>query len=464
MTKDQKLRNHLNYFCRYEHKDDLHEDQLTRAYLVLLKNIPMAFVGFYDLFLKGLKDSMNKTDADLSLDDIFEGLPTLSSMEYGETIEVKTQVTDIRECNRLASVLLTNKIPQDCSAVNKTRSNRARYDGEVYIGTDLGIIIENKPESENVWKEQLHPSESSLPDGFKPEEQIIKVPSVIMWADIIAQLRNLFNSGQLSAAEKNLIGDFFDFIESSPRYSSLQPYGTFEICKGNLELIEKHLINFLEENVVKGPVTTHRGWASKIDVPESYKELKFIGFELNPKATLDNKDLAPGIYISMWYGDVNQQAKEFYKLVREKGIDKIVDQLEDLKEKGWIVRTNFHLLRCSVGINWFKMPKEDARRYIDFWKDWDEEFVKQKKTWSEVLELLEKLENEKFLTIPEELRSEEFSDAPYNVCPSLGIQFGYSFEELGKLEEKGELADDMKKRIKEGLSLTGIDPQDIVKE
>ena len=41
--------NHLNLFKPFESKDPHHEDVLTRNFLILLKNIPLVQVGFFEL-------------------------------------------------------------------------------------------------------------------------------------------------------------------------------------------------------------------------------------------------------------------------------------------------------------------------------------------------------------------------------------------------------------------------------
>ena len=50
---------HLNLFAPFESKDDSHEDVLTRNFLILVKNIPLVQVGFFELIRETLRDEVD---------------------------------------------------------------------------------------------------------------------------------------------------------------------------------------------------------------------------------------------------------------------------------------------------------------------------------------------------------------------------------------------------------------------
>src|SRR5258706_5199534 len=147
--------NRLNYFNPYQSKESYHEDQLTRAYLVLLTYSFHAFTAFFDYCRK--KSNLNEREPQLSL---------INHFESGWKIETQKSNPFIGT-DWLLSVLITDT---ELSYENQSFgvSNRnARYDGIITFGSSLTIIIENKPYVNNVWFDQLNPSRENLNDETK---------------------------------------------------------------------------------------------------------------------------------------------------------------------------------------------------------------------------------------------------------------------------------------------------------
>ena len=57
---------HLNLFNAYKNKSNNHEDELTRSFLILLKNIPLLQVMFFEMVRKEMSqyniDSISSGD------------------------------------------------------------------------------------------------------------------------------------------------------------------------------------------------------------------------------------------------------------------------------------------------------------------------------------------------------------------------------------------------------------------
>jgi hypothetical protein len=145
--------NHLNYFFPYQSKEDYHEDQLTRAFMVVLKHSPLIANVFYDM----CKQKYDETNNEPSLK-----LPHLSSL-VTEQWEFNTQKSNpLIETRQLVSVLITDQSLQSNNGGVARSDRSARYDGVITMGAELTMIIENKPSSYNVWFDQLSPSKENL--------------------------------------------------------------------------------------------------------------------------------------------------------------------------------------------------------------------------------------------------------------------------------------------------------------
>src|SRR5712691_3595594 len=105
----------LNVFNNYKGKGEWHEDQLTRGFLVIVKNVPLAMSVFLDL----IRETQGREASAFRIPSMTE-LLTYSFNAY-------TQITSIpQNTGRLVSVLMTDEywIPEH--AVEKSERG-ARY-------------------------------------------------------------------------------------------------------------------------------------------------------------------------------------------------------------------------------------------------------------------------------------------------------------------------------------------------
>jgi len=109
----------VNYFRPYESIAPWHEDQLTRAFLVVFRIIPLAQAVFLDLVRKAQLEKGKQLD---------EIVPSLTEMG-SPLLQVRTQVGSIDS----ASGILTSVVMSDEAWEGPVEaSNRiARYDGVI---------------------------------------------------------------------------------------------------------------------------------------------------------------------------------------------------------------------------------------------------------------------------------------------------------------------------------------------
>ena len=208
----------LNYFNPYDSKASSHEDQLTRAYLVLLKHSSHALFTFIDYARCNQKTSGDEKP--ISIIDLLD-----------QDWDFETQKGNpVIDTNFLLSVLITDSQIETADSNVKSSERNARYDGVITFGTSLTIIIENKPRSSNVWFGQLNPSRQNLAD----DTVVCRHPIVLEWKEIITQLNHLLHLPTISGNEKIMIEDFLSFVDDS--FPFLNPFDGLHQCKRNPEL------------------------------------------------------------------------------------------------------------------------------------------------------------------------------------------------------------------------------------
>ncbi|MCK9399802.1 MAG: hypothetical protein M0Q51_07370 [Bacteroidales bacterium] len=277
----------LNYFNPYKSKGGYHEDQLTRAYLVLLKHSSHAFFTFIEYCRS--RHITSKTEKPISI---------LYFLEQGWEIKTQKSNPDINT-NYLLSILITDSQVTENDTNIQSSERNARYDGIITFGSNLTMVIENKPRSGNVWFGQLNPSRQNLAE----DTIVYSNPTVLEWKEIIKQLNLLLTVQTISGYEKIMIEDFLSFIDEN--FPFLNPYDSFYQCKGNTELLNRRINNLLKSiSLDESKVNYHRGWGYYIHT--SYQQIQEIGL------ILAQKENEWWIELSLYFGDSQRQAISFY--------------------------------------------------------------------------------------------------------------------------------------------------------
>jgi hypothetical protein len=126
----------LNYFNPYQSKGEWFEDQLTRAFLVVVKMVPLALSGFLDLIRE--KQTAAKSERPISS---FSELLNYDFGFYTQRVEVP-QTT-----GRLISVAMTEEgwTHEAPIALIEESERNPVYDGVLCFDPEWIVIIENKP-------------------------------------------------------------------------------------------------------------------------------------------------------------------------------------------------------------------------------------------------------------------------------------------------------------------------------
>jgi hypothetical protein len=432
----------LNYFNPYVSKSDNHEDQLTRAYLVLMRHSFHVFSIFLDYCKSRHELAPEETTFNFC-----------NMLQDGWEIATQKSNPDI-ESNWLLSVLMTDaNIGSEDTSV-KTSERNARYDGIIKFGPNLTIIIENKPRSSNVWFDQLNPAKNNLSDGVR----IYAKPALLEWKEIIRQLNHLVNLPSISGYEKTMIEDFLSFIDT--KFPFLNPYDNFYLCKGYPELIYRRIQNLLKA-IVKNEeiIKYHNSWGYSIEV--NYDQIKKIGLIFH------KGDDEWWLELSLYFGNTQSQSRAFYSHTLE------INQISSLYDKGWWFDIDFHFAYITSNLVWIKqMPDADAgkhvERYVDFWiRNKNEIYQLQREG---VQEYVDWLQSENVLVISQEVKEklgQEFFKTKrenLNVCPGLGAIYNINGGDAEKLDKEGQLESLIHQAIIDALQLIGRDGSEFLKK
>lgn len=414
---------HLNYFEPYQSKTSSHEDQLTRAYLVVLRYSSSAFLMFYDYVRRIVLETANEKK--ISLEDI----PAISALTLNKAL-FQTQVRslkDVIESGLLISILVTDeKITMRNEVAGRERE--ACYDGVISIG-DTTLVIENKPRSHNVWEEQLSPNIKDI-KGLT----VLKVAAVLEWKQIITGLNELNKMESIGGAEELLIDDFLQFVDRNFTY--LNPFTSFSICKDE-DALRKRCVSIMEE-LYPGKIEHHRGWKDSIRLEErSIKEIA-----LSPNI---NKDGDWEILLEMYPGDTMNQAREFHRTVD-------VKRLLKLRESGWEVAPHMHFSFRASNLVWSNVGIS-LEEYLAYWKkesatlnqvkraDFQKLFGKYEKLQLILKEDKDKLEKE-FLGTKRQT---------VNICPGVKMKYKWSKLKATAFDDKKLFVNEVKSHIDSGL-------------
>lgn len=411
----------LNYFTPYISKGSYHEDQLTRAFLVILRYVPLAQASFFDLIREVQLE--NKSE---------QIIPPLSDLG-SQITTIETQVQTIKQHKgRLVSIIMTNE-NWVASGFVEASQRGARYDGVIYYAPEWVLVIENKPNFCNIWEEQLNPN---ISEGS--EIRIDPKPVCLNWRKVIERFSSLIERQLVQGAEALLINDFLYFVDQ--KFSYLNPYTSFGICKDNRYLLERRCISVMEK-IAPSKVKYHRGWTSFIEIEGTARMIA-----LYPEV-LENGEWK--VFLSMAPGDTVTQAKEFfYRLQKE--------EFFALQGKGWKISPNLHFSFMATNLVW-AATKESVEEYINYWRA-------KKKPISQVqrnnfITLFQELKNECLISEEDVSKLEEnFINSKrqtLNLCPGLKLEFSWSKSKAIELDSKGHFEEEVKLRIHEAIGTWG---------
>ncbi len=414
--------NHLNIFNPYKNKANYHEDELTRSFLILFKNIPLVQAAFIEM----VREEMLSQKCEWVIPTLF------NPSSLVETVE--TQITEKHELfqlamgRRLVSIVISDdKLYKQTQVENSDRS--ARYDGVILYQPSWILVIENKPLVENIWLGQLNPNVSD-------EIEIEKNPVALSWRSIINALSSLIEKNIVQGLDYVLIDNFLEYVDNE--YPQLNPYTQFSICKNNAYLLEKRC-NSIMDSAEIGDVAYHRGWKNYISV--NYDAVKQIA--LSPEMSGE----AWSIIFEMYPGDTMSQARSLYNKLQRK-------KLDELMEKGWRFEPNLHFSFRAQNLVWTNV-RLGIKDYIAYWVSNIDSLGQIGRTefegYFKDMERLGMLSNEDWVNIKNKIITTKMQKI--NVCPGIHISFSWKQKQAIGLDKGNNFVKILQDKIHEIESL-----------
>lgn len=322
------MSSHLNLFEPYERKGAHYEDALTRAFLIVLRGVPLAHAAW--LHLVDLAHRRNSG----------KGIPLLHELVVPTVLMQTAKIP--ADAVRVVSLVQTDEhvaVAHDA----KPSDRRQVLDGVVGYG-DFVIAIENKPWHGDIWTEQLH---LNLPAGAQLDERI----ACVVWSDIVSAWGRLLDSNHLNRAEGLLVGDFIAYVER--HFPGLYPYSRVRLCGIDHDRLTRRCKAVLTRIAGADRVDYHQGWGWYIDLLDGQCARKIGLFpEFSPTS--------PRLVIEIDPGDTMGQARLMYRDVSLERVDALLGQ------PGWQGRPNFHLLFMT---STFFRPGH-RHGVHDYWSRW----------------------------------------------------------------------------------------------
>ena len=314
---------HLNFFVPYENAAAWHENQLTRALLVVLRYSPMA----HQEWLRVVAPERHLHD--LSKADF--------ATQRRHVLDTDTEVPE-GEAVPGISVWLAPDAAQ-VSAPIEASDRQQVHDGIVTYGNDLVVVIENKIAWAGLTKQPHQINLHGSPIKFEKE------PVSVAWQRLLGVLFDLVERDLVSGAEGLLISDFFDLVEE--HCLLIGPYSTLARCGDNRFRVERRLDTILGEVV-------------GTDVGKAKRERDLSGTAKIAQAWLGFADDNLAVCLRMYPGDTLTQSRALY------GDRSALEAVLALQCDNWHMKPNFHWGFMTTGYAWAKTPLQ-VEKYCDYW-------------------------------------------------------------------------------------------------
>jgi hypothetical protein len=313
----------LNCFSPYEKSAAWHENQLTRALLVVLRYSPICHQAWLHLIAP-----------DRNLYD----LPFAEFATQRQRVLLNDE--DIPEGDAVPGISVW--LAPAAAEITESVENSDRQqilDGIVTYGSSLVVIIENKITTSAVTEQPHHINLHGSPVVFE------KTPRTVSWQQLLGVLSDLLERELVSGSERLLVSDFLEFVEQ--HFPEIGPYSTLRRCGDNRFRIERRLDN-IQGKALKTESGKRQGWRDIAGTKKIF--MAYLGLA---------KD-GSEVCLQMYPADTLGQSREFYS-----DRSSVADLLA-LQKDNWNVEPNFHWGFMATGYAWLNTPLS-VEQYCAYW-------------------------------------------------------------------------------------------------
>lgn len=425
----------LNYFNINVNKQSHYEDNLTRAFMAVLRfsfNAANLFYNYcYSEYVRAKDNAIE--------------LPELAELFDENTVFECQRGNPLIDSQYLLSVLITDKHIQSVPKVHREVRPNAVYDGMITYGNKLTLIIENKPSATDVREDQLSPASENLDEGTR----VLENPVVLQWKEIIKKLNKLIQNPSVPKFERTIIEDFFSLIDEAFDY--LNPFDNYSQCKGNLDLLERRTLNILR-GLVKvdkaEQVRKHQNWGPSIYLNEGVKEFSEIN-EIGLIVHTNQIDKSWELEIAVLFGQTTIQARNLYHTILN--IDYFTNQNSWVLEAGMFVqgfrgqKVFFHTANVEKYVEYWKINKETIKQIP---RDNLESFLHNLS-----LENIINFDSSKSNELQSNFFKHRYKSAI--ISPGINLKYFISYKDAIKMDSNNDMQRFLKEKIYEAFNLIG---------
>lgn len=421
---------HLNLFEPYRDLPRGHEDQLTRAAMIVLRLVPLA----RETLLQAIGEPSQSRLPDCIID--------MQATNIVDPSEEGASNGDVRR-GRLVSVFLTPDTEPFDLAEEITETDRGqRFDGVLRFDPDLVVVLESKVCRRWARRNGHRAAELNL-NGTRFEE---RRTCVLRWHDLLESWWRLVELGVLSPAEQAIVKDVLGYAHQD--FGQLLPFGTLRRVGTDPVRRKWRLRSLLRE--ATGIRAERAGLVHvRLDLA--------LGVASLQRAALDVED--ERLTLHLWPGELKRQAEHLYaggsaerlcELMGEPGEWSVQPQ-PLLGFRNAPVRTRVYLT-CTLD------PAEYARRWQG--EDWKKVGAHHRNHVRG--ELWEWLLARGYASPQDEARLEPFLRALgrrfAHLRPSIHVSRSWTWQEAETLDDEGLLPGEIQRSIDRVLDLLG-EPQ-----
>jgi hypothetical protein len=421
---------HLNLFEPYRDLPRGHEDQLTRAAMIVLRLVPLARETLLQAIGEPSQSRLPDCIVDMQATNIVD--PSEEGVSGGQ----------VRR-GRLVSVFLTPDTEPFDLAEEITETDRGqRFDGVLRFDPDLVVVLESKVCRRWARRNGHRAAELNL-NGTRFDE---RRTCVLRWHDLLESWWRLVELGVLSPAEQAIVKDVLSYAHQD--FGQLLPFGTLRRVGTDPVRRKWRLRSLLRE--ATGIRPERAGLVHvRLDLA--------LGVASLQRAALDVED--ERLTLHLWPGELKRQAEHLYaggnaerlcELLNEPGAWSVQPQ-PLLGFRNAPVRTRVYLT-CTLD------PSEYARRWQG--EDWKKVGAHHRNHIRG--ELWEWLLERGYASPQDETRLDPFLRALgrrfAHLRPSIHVSRSWSWQDAEALDDEGLLPGELRRSIDRVLCLLG-EPQ-----
>jgi len=317
-------RDPLNFFSPFERLPPNHENQLTRALLVVLTMSPAAHAVWLRF---------------VAPDRQLQWLPLATFAIQRRAVRHASPEAEPAD---LISVFLAPEEPLSGGGV-VTESDRGQVlDAVIDYDGELLIVIENKvAEGDDFQARHLNIT------GARVQIEGGSEAVVVLWRDVLDALIALRERRLVGGTEDLILDHFLTYVED--HFAALGPFRTLRLCHGN---------EFRQHRRLRQVLGDATGMDASVSAYGPYV-VATAGSSIGADAYLRVR--GDSIELSLYPADTLTQARSFYNSAPAvEGLRRLI------KRPGWEAHPNFHFGHFQRGYCW-TCNQTDLDHYIDLW-------------------------------------------------------------------------------------------------